>query len=152
MEAQQDLFNDTPRRTAPAEDFDAAGAGARLYCLAWFLLKWTPASAEFRAFYYAAEPWQKPEDAERASAAVLRKINRRKHVDPRAGSRELDAAMPWTMHRYRLGRADVLVCSPAHGQSPPLTREVAEDSARSIALLCDAPAEVVVRYVLTGAL
>lgn len=143
MTTQPDLFNTTPRPQPTRDDFDAVGAAYRLRVL----FRWLP-SERLSYVTGASEPWQSYEAAGKAMDAYYRKVAKRKTKRTHA---EGEAAFPWFAFAARVGRARVPACCPApDAPASIVTREIAEDSARSFALIFDAPAEAVVRYVLTG--
>lgn len=156
MTDQLDLFasmtTTQPKAAQPARDGNADAASMeRLHNLCSWAVRSSPGGWSMRQAWRATAAWQSMSDAEKASRAASKRIEKSKAWASMTQKQRLDAMMdaePFGHYTFRLGRATrtvMFVNEPAKVS----TRDV-EESAREIAAMCDSPAEVVVRYVLTG--
>lgn len=152
MSAQGDLFSPAPAAPVAADDFDASAAAGRLAWLEQWIRHHELKGAELAYAVVARNPWATYDSGGRDLDAFDRRIDRRK-VKPTREEREAEfrREFVWLAWGYRVGRCTVPVALLANGADPKhLTREIAKDSARGFALIFDAPADAVVRWVLTG--
>lgn len=104
-----------------------------------------------RQGWRASAPWQNMDDAEKASRGASKKLERRKSWASMTTEQRLAALAdlePFVLYTLRLGRATRTIMS-AHEPAKMTMREV-EESTQEIAAMCESPAGVVLRYVLTG--
>lgn len=151
MGEQLEMFDAPPSAEAVACDaFDAEGAALRLrVCHEW------ASSSNARPSYavFARGPWVSYEQGGKDFDAFDRKIERRaRELSPHERRIEFEREFVWLAWGYKVGRATVPVAVLAdHANvAKHLTREIATESARGFAMIFDAPAEAVVRWVLTG--
>lgn len=150
MTDQLEMFATPPSvETTPRDDFDAAGAALRLrVCHEWTFCS----GAKMSYAVVARDPWVDYKKGSRDLDAFDRKINKRANRPTREErAAEFEREFVWFAWCYKVGRVEVPVAVLApHGDVKHLTREIAAESARNFALIFDAPAEAVVRWVLTG--
>ena len=150
MTTQAGLF-DAPQPAAPAVEMADGAAMARLRMLCGWAAHSSPCGWSMRQAWTATAPWQSMDDARKASNAASAKLQRSKSWAGMSGAMRfaaLGALEPFTVYTYRRERAtQTIMCAIAGAH---LSLADAAESARGIAAMCAAPAEVVVRYVLTG--
>jgi hypothetical protein len=156
MTDQLDLFapmtTAQPKPAQSAHDGNADSATMeRLRMLCSWAVRSSPGGWSMRQAWRATAPWQSMNDAEKAWRAASKRIEKSKAWASMTQKQRLGAMMdtePFGHYTFRLGRATrtVMFANEPAKVSP---RDV-EESARELAAMCDSPAEVVVRYVLTG--
>jgi hypothetical protein len=149
---QRDLF--APMTTAqPKPDvFDVRGAVERLRVLGAWMHAVKIDGVKLSYGVVTHDPWANYAKGGRDLDAFNRKINARK-TKPSREEREAEfcRVFVWQSWGVHVGRALVKVAVPSpHCDGSALTREIAVESARGFAMVFGVPAEVVVRYVLTG--
>lgn len=146
---QTDLFERVA--AAPADVIAHAEAMARLRLLCSWAVVSSPGGWSMRRAWRATAAWESWDDAEMESNAASRRLQRRKGWASMTQRQRLDAlsAMePFVLYVFRLGRAErTILC--AH-EPAKITAHDVEESTREIAAMCDTPAEVVARFVMTG--
>jgi len=156
MTDQLDLFapmtTAQPKPAQSARDGNADSATMeRLHMLCSWAVRSSPGGWSMRQAWRATAPWQSMNDAEKASRAASKRIEKSKAWASMTQKQRLDAMVrtePFVHYTFRIGRATRTVMSSDETAKVSL-RDV-EESARELAAMCDSPAEVVVRFVLTG--
>jgi len=148
---QTDLFERVAAAPSAADVIAHAEVLSRLCFLCEWAVKSSPGGWSMRRAWLATEAWQSPDEAEKASAAAMRRLQRSKAWASMTSRQRLDAARatePFVHYMLRLGRAErTILC--AH-EPAKITAHDVEESTREIAAMCDTPAEVVARFVMTG--
>jgi hypothetical protein len=156
MTDQLDLFAPMtaaqPKPAQTARDGNADSATMeRLHMLCSWAIRSNPGGWSMRQAWRATAPWQSMADAEKASRAASKRLERSKAWSSMTQRQRLGAMMdtePFGHYTFRLGRATRTVMF-ANEPAKVSLRDV-EESASELAAMCDSSAEVVVRYVLTG--
>lgn len=150
---QLGLGLDGNKKQSPYDPQDVADDATmqRLRALCSWAAESSPGGWQMRQAWRAESAWQSTEDAERASRETSKRMERRKSWATMTNEQRcvaLSNAEPFVRYNFCLGRATRTVFS-AHAPAVVILRDV-EESAREIAAMCEAPAEVVIRYVVTG--
>lgn len=151
MTTQMGLFEHGDAAPSAADVIAEAEALARLRFLCSWAVKSSHGGWSMRRAWLASEAWQSPEEAERASGAAMRRLQRSKAWTSMTSRQRLDAARatePFVHYMLRFGRAErTIFCADT---SAKVAMRDVEESVRELAAMCDTPADIVVRFVMTG--
>ena len=152
MTDQLDLFASKTTTQPKADAFDVRGAAERLRVLGAWMHAVKIDGVKFSYGVVTHDPWANYTKGGRDLDAFNRKISARKTKTTREEREaEFCRVFVWQSWGVNVGRALVKVAVPSpHCDGSALTREIAAESARGFAMVFGVPAEVVVRYVLTG--